>query len=230
MKKAGIVGGIGPASTLDYYSGIINGVRELTKSGEYPKIVIDSINMTEMLGYVAANDRAKLIDILVDAIDHLAAAGADFAAIASNTPHIVFEDVRARARLPLLSIVEETCRCAAKRGVKKAVVLGTLFTMKSGLYTNALEKHGIAAVVPDDGAQNDVYNIIFPNLEEGIVLPEEKQKLLHISEDLLAASGADALVLGCTELPLAFRPGDLNTILLDTAQIHIAAIVREMLS
>ena len=226
----GIVGGIGPASTLDYYKGIIEGVRASVGGDDYPKLVVDNVNMTEMIGYVAANDWERLTELLVGSVRNLASAGADFAAIASNTPHLVFDAVRDRAPLPLLSIVEETCRFAEKAGVRKAAVLGTLFTMRSGLYTNAFARYGIDAVVPDDRTQKEVYGIIFPNLENGIVLPSEKERLLGISRELLAATGADALVLGCTELPLAIRPGDLDILLLDTAQIHIEAIIREILT
>jgi aspartate racemase len=230
MKKAGIIGGIGPASTLDYYTGIINGVRKRSDSADYPTLVIDSVNMTEMLGYVSENHREKLVGLLAGAVDHLAAAGADFAAIASNTPHIVFDEVRKRSKLPLLSIVDETCRYAAGMGCQRVVVLGTLFTMRSGLYTDALKRLGIEAVVPDDRTKEEVHGVIFPNLEDGIVLTEDKAKLLEISERLLAASKADALVLGCTELPLAIKPGDLDTVLLNTTQIHIEAIIREILA
>jgi aspartate racemase len=112
MKKVGIVGGIGPASTPDYYLGIIKGYREQLQNGEYPEIVIDSINMTEMLGYISEKNYDELVMQLSRSVANLAAAGADFAVIASNTPHIVFDEVRMRSKLPLISIVEETCRYA----------------------------------------------------------------------------------------------------------------------
>jgi aspartate racemase len=230
MKKAGIIGGIGPASTLDYYDGVIRGVRELSGGEDYPRLVINSINMTEMIGYVAAGDMDRLTALLTDAVEEAAAAGADFAAIASNTPHIVFDAVRARSRLSLISIVEETCRYAQRTGCSRVVVLGTLFTMSSGLYTNAFERCGIQAFVPDEKGQEEVYGIIFPNLENGIVLREDKARLLEISEKLIQSHSADALVLGCTELPLAIKPGDLEVALLNTAQIHIEAIVRAIIS
>ena len=229
MKKAGIVGGIGPASTLDYYNGIVGGVRAAAMSDDYPRLVIDSVNMTEMIGYVANGDWERLTELLAASVAHLASAGAEFAAIASNTPHLVFDALKARVELPLISIVEETCRYAAERGVRKAAVLGTRFTMRSDLYTEAFRKYGIDAVVPDEKRQSEVYGIIFPNLENGVVLPEEKERLLQISRELLESEQADALVLGCTELPLAIKPGDVDTVLLDTAQIHIGAIVREIL-
>jgi aspartate racemase len=229
MKKAGIVGGIGPASTLDYYKGIIDGCMKASGSEHYPEVVIDSIDMTEMLGYVAAGDREGLTGLLLRAIGNLAAAGAEFAAIASNTPHIVFDAVRARAQLPVISIVEATCLEAVRLGCRRTAVLGTLFTMRSGLYTEAFERYGIKASVPDQEGQAAVHGVIFPNLENGIVLPDEKERLLEMAQALIDRTGADALVLGCTELPLAIRPGDLDITLLDTAQIHIEAIVREML-
>jgi aspartate racemase len=186
--------------------------------------------MTEMIGYVAAGDTEGLTALLAGAVEEAAAAGADFAAIASNTPHIVFDAVRARSRLSLISIVEETCRYAQRTGCSRVVVLGTLFTMSSGLYTNAFERCGIQAFVPDEKGQEEVYGIIFPNLENGIVLREDKARLLEISEKLIQSHSADALVLGCTELPLAIKPGDLEVALLNTAQIHIEAIVRAIIS
>ena len=230
MKKAGIIGGIGPASTLDYYDGIIKGVRSLTQRDDYPEFIINSINMTEMIGYVTTGDRDKLAEMLIAAIDELAAAGAEFAAIASNTPHIVFDSVSECCKLPLISIVDETCRFAKAAGCRRIIVLGTLFTMQSGLYTKTFEKLGIEALVPEDRVQEEVYGIIYPNLENGVVLQSEKEKLLSISEQLLQVHQADALVLGCTELPLVIKPGELDTLLLNTAQIHIDAIVREILA
>jgi aspartate racemase len=230
MKKAGIIGGIGPASTLDYYSGIISGTRAHSESEDYPTLVIDSVNMTEMMGYITANAWVEVAAQLVRAIDHLAAAGADFAVIASNTPHIVFDAIRARSRLPLISIVEATCLHAAEIGCKRAAVLGTLFTMRSGLYTKAFQRYGIEAFAPDEETQKEVYGLFFPNLENGIVIPEDRARLIEIAKSFVKSSRADALVLGCTELPLAIKPGDIDTVLLDTVQIHIEAIIREILS
>ncbi len=230
MKKAGIVGGIGPASTLDYYDGIIKGVHCLSNSEDNPKIVINSINITEMIGYVSEKETDKLISLLAGAVNELAAAGAEFAVLASNTPHIVFDALQARSSLPLVSIVEETCRAAVRQGCRRVVVLGTLFTMSSGLYTNALNERGIDAFVPDEKEQEAINRIIFPNLESGVVLKEERARLMEISERLIETCKADSVLLGCTELPLAIKPGDLDTYLLNTAQIHIDAIVREILA
>ena len=225
MKKAGIVGGIGPASTADYYSGIIQGARAKARDGNYPEIVIDSINMTEMLSFVEGKDWGALADMLLQAIENLAAAGAEIAAIASNTPHIVFDRVAGQAALPLISIVDETCKYARSAGCKKVIVIGTRFTMSSGLYTEAFGKYDISAIVPSENEQETIHNIIFPKLEDGIVVPEDKAKMLGLANGLLKAHRADALVLGCTELPLMIKDGDLDALLLNTTQIHINAIV-----
>ena len=225
MKKVGLVGGIGPVSTLDYYTGIINGFRARANDGNYPEIVINSINMTEMLTYVANKDWDTLVNILLNAIQNLADAGAKIAAIASNTPHIVFDRVQKESKLPLISIVEATCKQVHAEGCKKIVVIGTRFTMSSGLYADAFRKFGIAAIVPSEDEQEVIHGIIFPKLEDGIVVPEDKAKMLAISNGLLANHHADGLILGCTELPLMIKDNDLDTLIFNTTQIHIEAIV-----
>ena len=225
MKKVGIIGGIGPASTLDYYSGIINKYRVKANDENYPEIIINSINMTEMLTYVSNKDWSSLTNMLLKAIKSLSDAGADFAAIASNTPHIVFDMVKEMSVLPLISIVLETCKYAKLKGCKKVVVIGTRFTMSNGFYRDAFERHGITAVVPSEAEQETIHNLFFPNLENGIVIPEDKQNMLKILSGLVDEHHADAIVLGCTELPLMIKTGDVDTLLLDTTQIHIDAIV-----
>lgn len=139
MKTVGIIGGIGPASTLDYYKGIVDGYRLRSDDDSYPKIIINSIDMTEMLSYVAAEDWDKLVAMLAAEIQKLAAAGADFAAISSNTPHLVFDRLKEISPLPLVSITDAACNYAKQQGCKKVLALGTLFTMKNGLYTAALK-------------------------------------------------------------------------------------------
>lgn len=229
MKKVGIIGGIGPASTLDYYSGIIEGYRAAKQDGNYPGLVIDSINMTEMLGYVAAENWDGLIAMLLAAVKNVKNAGADFVAIASNTPHIVFDRLQAQSSLPLISIVEATCQYVKEKGCTRLIVMGTKFTMTNGLYTEKLPQYGLQAFVPNEQEKEAIHNIIFPKLEEGIVVPEDKKKLLEIAEKLITKHQANGLVLGCTELPLMVHAGDLPIEILNTAQIHVRSIVKYML-
>ena len=228
MKKVGIIGGIGPASTVDYYDGIIKGVRSKVDDENYPEVLINSINMTKMLSLIQNDCWEKLVDMLLVAIKDLAVAGADFAAIASNTPHIVFDKVERKAELPLISIVDATCKYALMKNVKKVVTIGTLFTMKSGLYSDALEKYNITAIVPSEDAQLMIHGIIFPKLEDGIVIPEDKIKMLELVNGMISEHNTDSLLLGCTELPLMIKNNDIDTILLNTTQIHIDAIVNSI--
>ena len=228
MKKVGLIGGLGPASTVYYYQGIIHGYREFVRDDSYPELVIDSVNMTEVLSYLYAKDWHGLAQALLCALNRLEKAGAEVAAIASNTPHIVWDALQKESPLPLVSIVEATCAYAREQGCRKAVVLGTGFVMASGLYENALRAWNITAVTPDARGQDEVHNIIFPKLEDGIVDPVDKRKMLALAGGLIAEHGADTLVLGCTELPLMIKPEDIDTLVLNTTQIHIDAILRAM--
>lgn len=230
MKKLGLVGGIGPESTIDYYRGIIAGYRQRLAQDTYPQMVIDSLNLKEMYTLSSTQQWDKFADRIIDSLKNLSAAGAEFAAIGANTAHIVFDEVNSRSPVPLVSLVEATCQYAQAKGCKKVVVLGTAFTMSSGLYTDALAKFGIDAFVPDKEQQQVIHNIIFPNLQAGIVLQEEKEAMLRIASQMIKATDADALVLGCTELPLIIKEGDLDILLLDTTQIHIEAILDYMLA
>lgn len=230
MKKLGLVGGIGPESTIDYYRGIIAGYRQRLAQDTYPQMVIDSLNLKEMYTLSSTQQWDKFADRIIDSLKNLSAAGAEFAAIGANTAHIVFDEVNSRSPVPLVSLVEATCQYAQAKGCKKVVVLATAFTMSSGLYTDALAKFGIDAFVPDKEQQQVIHNIIFPNLQAGIVLQEEKEAMLRIASQMIKATDADALVLGCTELPLIIKEGDLDTLLLDTTQIHIEAILDYMLA
>jgi len=227
--KIGIIGGIGPASTLDYYTGIIDGFRRSSPNGQYPEIVIDSVNMSDMLALVEQGDEDKLAEFLLSSIKNLENAGASFAAIASNTPHIVFDRINKSTPIPLLSIVEETCKETKKQGYSRLVLFGTAFTMKRSFYADVMRKNGIELIVPNMDEQETIHGIIFPNLEDGIVLPEQKEKMLKLANEIMIRENAQALILGCTELPLMVKPDDLDYPILDTAQIHINAIV-DMLS
>ena len=225
MKKVGIIGGIGPASTLDYYSEIINRCRLKYSDGNYPEIVINSVNMSEMLSYISNEDWDALKGMLLKAIQSLSCAGAEFAAIASNTPHIIFDRVVTESPLPLISIVDATCASVRQSGCRKVVIIGTRFTMSSGLYVSVFEKDGITAIVPPADTQEVIHGIIFPKLEDGIVIPEDKEKMLSIIRGLVKDHSADGVILGCTELPLMIKDADLTLPVFNTTQIHIDAIV-----
>ncbi|HSV95917.1 MAG TPA: amino acid racemase [Spirochaetota bacterium] len=230
MKTPGIIGGIGPESTIDYYRSIISLCREKYDPDGYPEIIIASVNMTRMLAIIEAADMAGLLGYLLDAASRLRAAGADFGAIASNTPHVVFAELRERTPLPLISIVEATTARAASSGIKHAALLGTGFTMRNDFYRTAFEREGIHLHVPSSDEQAYVHQRIFDELEFGIVKTETLAGFDAIINRMRRDHGVEGVVLGCTELPLLYAdptgPGGLP--FFNTARIHIEKIVDAM--
>ena len=234
MKKLGLIGGVGYMSTLDYYKGINEAYQKRVntgqfKSGENPPMTIESLNLAIAYELAQKEDWKGFARLFIDAVDTLHDAGADFGAIAANTAHIVFDEIKASSPIPLIGIVDETCKKAKAKGHKKLIVFGTGFTMKSGMYEVKCAKYGIEAIVPNKAQQQLIHNIIFPNLEGGIVLESERKVILDIGRDIIKEHKADALVLGCTELPLAIKDEDLDVELLDTTAIHIDAILDYLL-
>jgi aspartate racemase len=165
MKKIGIIGGLGPESTVEYYKRIIYGYKDLTGDENYPQLFVNSLNMTEIVSYLTNNDYEKLINVLADEINKLETMGADYVAIASNTPHIVADEVLNKINVPLISIVEETCKYAKNHHLKKVLLTGTAYTMKNTFYQKVFNKYEVECVVPEDNEQKLIHNIIFPDLE-----------------------------------------------------------------
>lgn len=233
MKKLGLVGGVGPVSTIEYYKGINEGYQKhlsrYSKSGENPPMLIDSLNLATAYDLSVKKDWKNFAELFINSVHSLHAAGAEFAAIAANTAHIVFDEVKAASPIPLIGIVDETCKAAQAHGCKKLLIFGTGFTMSSGMYEAKCAEYGLEGIVPDDADKKIIHDIIFPNLEAGIVLEYEKTAVLEIARKMLSEHQADALVLGCTELNLIIKDGELDTTLLDTAEIHINAILKYML-
>lgn len=227
--KVGIVGGMGPESTVDYYKGIISEYMRRINDDNYPNIIIDSINMKEMLSYVSARDWDSLTDMLVKSIDTLAEAGADFVAIASNTPHVVFYRVQDKVRVPLLSIVEETCKKAQQCGFNRVGLIGTAFTMKENFYLDIFEANGMKIILPNIDEQQYIHKKLFSEIEMGIIKDETKYGMLAIIERMFEEDDIDSLILGCTELPLILKDGDSKIPFLNTTEIHVQSIVDRLI-
>jgi len=228
MNIIGILGGIGPESTVEYYRQIIYGYKKNTGSENYPHLFINSINMTEMLGFVAKNDFETLTGYLVKEIRKLEAAGADCVAIASNTPHVVIDEIRKKIAVPIISIVDETCKYANDRKLKRLLLTGTLYTMKNNFYKKSLAQYNIECIVPGDYEKTAIQSIIFPDLENGIINEKDKQLFKEICGKIIKENNIDGIILGCTELPLMIKENDFDIAVLDTMDIHIKSILREM--
>jgi len=231
MKTLGIIGGLGPESTVDYYQRIIALYRERTADGSYPEFIIASVNLRKGLNFMEAGDLAGMADYLLEAIGKLARAGADFGLISANTPHIVFDDVAAKSPIPLISIVEATCAAAKARNLKRLALFGTRYTMQANFYQKVFSREGIPLVVPEREDQDYLHEKYFTELVPGKFLPETRAALLAIVDRMKATSDIDGVILAGTELPLILHDPDHNGIpFLDTTKIHCEAAVDEMLS
>lgn len=231
MKTLGIIGGIAPESTIEYYRLIIALYREQKRDGNYPPIIINSINLKKILDLIGAQKLAEVTEYLLDEIGKLAKAGADLGLLASNTPHIVFDALRRQSPIPLISIVEATCQAAKARGLQRVGLFGTRFTMQGRFYPDVFSREGIALIVPAREDQDYIHDKYMSELVNGIFLPETREGLLRIVERLREKEGIQGLVLGGTELPLILRDVAVKGIpFLDTVRIHAERAVAHLLS
>ena len=246
MKTVGIIGGIGPESTIEYYRLIIAAYRarqsgpdgppvdnhaQDARATSYPSIIINSVDLTKLLAWVGANELGAFTDYLAGEIERLARAGAAFGALASNTPHLVFDELQQRSSIPLISIVESTCNAAQALGLKRVALFGTSFTMRGRFYPEVFSQAGLTIIVPQDDEQAYIHEKYMKDLLNNILLPETRKRLLDIVDRMKARDGIEALVLGGTELPLILRDTEHNGIpFLDTTKIHVERIVAELVN
>jgi aspartate racemase len=230
MKKVGLIGGVGPESSIEYYRLIIKRFQDRLSTKDYPEIVINSVNMTEMLGYVFNSQFDKLVDFLADKVKTLENAGVEYVAIASNTPHIVFDKLADKVGIPLISIVEETCKVVNLEKIQRVGLLGTKSTMTSGFYNKVAQKYGIEIVIPTTENQDFIHHKYMSELVFNTILPQTKEKLIQIIQDLKEKESIEGLILGGTELPLIINQSDFEDIkILDTTKIHVESIVTKMI-
>ena len=231
MKMLGIVGGLGPESTIDYYQKIIALYRERTGDGTYPQFIIHSIDLKKGLDFMDANNLTGMADYLLEAIGKLGRAGADFSLISANTPHIVFDEVASGSPIPLISIVEATCATAKARKLQRLALFGTRYTMQANFYPKVFSREQIELLVPEREDQDYLHEKYFSELVPGKFLPETRAGLLTIVDRMKAKSDIDGVILAGTELPLILRDPDHNGVtFLNTTKIHCEAAVAEMLS
>jgi len=231
MKTVGIIGGIGPESTIEYYRQIIVSYREQKPDGSYPSIILNSVNFKPLLDLILANKWSQVTQHLVGELEKLAKAGADFAVIAANTPHLVFDDIRRQCSIALISIVKATCQEAKALHLKRLGLFGTRFTMQARFYPDLFSREGITLALPDENDQPYIHDKYMNELINGIVLPETRERLLTIVERMKERDDIQGLILGGTELSLILRDATARGIpVLDTTRIHVKAIVTELLS
>ena len=227
MQRVGIVGGLGPESTIDYYRRLI-AQWQVDRPDSSPSIVIDSLDVQTGLRLVA-NDRAGLVDYLAGSIERLAGAGCDFVAMSANTAHVVFDEVAARARVPLLSIVETCADEATRRKLRRPGLLGTRFTMEAGFCADVFGRRNIEVISPAPDERVWIHERYVGELLKGDFRESTREGIVRIVERLKAEHGLDGLILGGTELPLLLKSSTIAGLpTLDTTALHVSAIVSRL--
>ena len=221
MKRIGILGGISHESTAVYYQRLHAENFARRQDYYYPEVIVYSLNFQKFTDYEDRGEMEPYVEYILQGLDALQRAGADFALMAANSPHAVFPQVAAQTTLPLLSIVEVTAKAAQARNLRRLLLLGIRFTMQATFYADVCTRYGIDVITPDADEQNIINRIIFEDLVVGNFRAESRQLLLRIIEQY----AVDGVILGCTELPLLLRASDTTTPLLDTLTLHVKAAV-----
>ncbi len=229
MKVAGMIGGLGPETTVDYYKLIIARYHVQRPGAGYPRLLIDSLDVDRAIAMLDEGRLGELIDYLVGSTERLTRAGAHFGFMAANTPHLVFDEVQRRSGIPLISIVRATCERVKALGFRKVGLFGTGFTMRASFYPDEFQRADISLVTPDEAEKALIHEKYLGELLVGTFLPETRTAILHIAQRLRAEEAIEALVLAGTELPLLLRGSDLGVPMLDTTEIHVEAVVDELL-
>lgn len=229
MTRLGLVGGLGPESTIDYYRRILDGWKAVDPSSA-PLLVIDSLDVHRAIDLVT-NDRRGFAEYLLDSIRRLAAAGSDFVAITANTPHIVFDEIAPRSPVPLVSIVEECAKAAARRGLRRLALLGTRFTMEAPFYPAVCARHGSTVITPHEADRIWVHERYIGELLKGDFREDTRRQFVSLIERLRDEHDVDGVILGGTELPLLLpEPTIAGLPALDTTALHVSALIERLAS
>lgn len=230
MNKLGLVGGIGPASTIEYYRLAFAEYRSRVTDGSAPPIVIDSIDVNLMLNMIGKGKLQEVTEYLLDSVRNLANAGANFGLMAAHTPHIVFDAIAQASPIPLISVVRTACNAVAGAGMTRVSLFGTRFTMSGQFYPAVFSKSGISIVPPLARDQEEIHHIYTTELINGVVVPESRSRLVTIARRLRQDQDVQAVILAGTELPPALREcSDASLQFLDASTIHVRAAIDRML-
>jgi aspartate racemase len=218
-RTIGILGGMSPESTAVYYEHI---TREYTaRFGDYgyPEILIYSVNFQQYVDWQREGRWDEAAKAMAEALERLRVAGADFGIVATNTMHIVLDQVQAAVQMPLVSIVDATAQAIRDAGLRSVGLLGTVFTMRERFFRDGLSRHGLEVLVPDRDEQDRINDIIYGELCRGMILPQSRAIFLAAIETLRKL-GAKGVILGCTEIPLLVGPEDCGVPLFNTTILH----------
>lgn len=218
VKRIGLIGGTSPESTLYYYRTFIEISRERFERNFYPELVIFSLNFKKFRELPTWEEKRRYI---MEGIRALECSGAEVIGLSANTPHIIFPQLQRESRAKMVSIIDAVAEEAKRRKFSNLLLLGTKITMTSDFYRKGLENHGLDVTVPSEDEIEEINRIIFEELAFGNLA--SRDYLLSLLERY--GNEVDAAILGCTELPIAIREGDVALPLIDSAKAHIKALI-----
>ncbi|MFT3683183.1 MAG: aspartate/glutamate racemase family protein [Ferruginibacter sp.] len=225
MKTIGLIGGITWLSTQDYYRLLNQLVNEKLGGVSSCKMILYSLEFEEIKRLTAAGDWDGIAAIICAAAQGLEKAGADCLLICANTMHHIAERIQAAVNIPLLHIAGETANEIQKLQLDTVALLGTKYTMTFDFYKNKLAEKNIKTIIPGETEREYINSAIYDEMGKGIFLPERKAAFIKII-DTLQQQGAQAVVLGCTEIPILIKQEDVAIPVLDTTLIHVKAAVQ----
>ena len=230
MMKIGLLGGMSWESTIEYYRAINEGVKKALGGLNSAEIVMHSVNFGPMEQCMRRGEWDTIAAILADAVAGLERGGADFFLICTNTMHKLAPILEEKANIPLLHIADATAEVLLAHKVKTVGLLGTQFTMEEQFYKERLEEHyKLTVLIPDKVERELINRVIFAELCRGEIRDSSRLEYIRIMGSL-AEQGADAIILGCTEIGLLVKQNDVSIKLFDTTPIHAESAVRKALS
>ena len=224
MKTVGLLGGMSWESSLFYYKAINEGVKAKLGGLHSAKIAMVSVDFEEIEKLQHKGEWQKLGEILAKEAANIEKAGANCLLICTNTMHKVAPQVQSAINIPLIHIADATAKALIKDGIKKVGLLGTAFTMEQDFYKTRLQEHGLEVVIPNEQDRELVHNVIYNELCLGECKVASKEAYLEIITSL-AKSGAEGVILGCTEIGMLVKPNDTEVKLYDTTYIHAQSAV-----
>ena len=227
VKKIGLVGGTGPESTLMYYKELNDRIDDASENSEMPEIAIESVNFRKVWGMVERSEYNELSDHLTDLINNLKASGAEVISLTAVTMHIVFDEIRKKTGCDLIGIPEAVSEYALSKGYKKVGLLGTVFTMEKDYMKKPFLDSGIGVYVPNEEEKALIGKRILEELEKGIVKESTLKEFQDIIGRMRKDHGIEAVILGCTELPLLLNRDNCPVDVLDSVEIHINKLIEE---
>lgn len=219
MKTIGLIGGMSWESTVSYYQLINETIKEKLGGLHSGKILLYSVGFAEIEHYQAIGDWDRSAQVLSEIAQKLELAGADFIVIRTNTMHKVAPQIQESISIPILHIAQATAHALLENGIKKVGLLGTKYTMTQDFYKEKLLENGLEVVIPAQASLEEVNRVIYDELCLAQIKESSKQSYLAIIDDL-KKSGAEAVILGCTEIGLLVKQEDTDMPLFDTTAIH----------